>query len=114
MKQCNFIKGRKNEALAENFLKKKGYKIIEQNYSNHLGEIDLIATEKDILVFVEVKFRQTNEFGLAREAVGIYKQNKIKKTATLYLQQNHLFEKQIRFDVVDILGDEITHIENAF
>lgn len=114
MKQFNFIKGKKEEAVAEYFLKKKGYKIIDQNYSNHLGEIDLIATEKDILVFVEVKFRQTNEFGLPREAVGIYKQNKIKKTATLYLQQNHLFEKQIRFDVVDILGDEITHIENAF
>lgn len=65
-------------------------------------------------MFVEVKFRQTDEFGLPREAVGIYKQNKIKKTATLYLQQNNLFEKQIRFDVVDILGDEITHIENAF
>ena len=114
MKQFNFIKGRKNEAFAEKYLKKKGYKIIEQNYSNHLGEIDLIATEKDILVFVEVKFRQTNEFGLPREAVGIYKQNKIKKTATLYLQQNNLFEKEIRFDVVDILGDKITHIENAF
>ena len=114
MKQFNFIKGRKNEALAENFLKKKGYKIIEQNYSNHLGEIDLIATKKDILVFVEVKFRSTDEFGLPREAVGIYKQNKIRKIATLYLQQNNLFERQIHFDVIDILGDEITHIENAF
>ena len=114
MKQFNFIKGRKNEALAEKYLKKKGYKIIERNYSNHIGEIDLIATDKDILVFVEVKFRQTDKFGLPREAVGIYKQNKIKRAATLYLQQNHLFDKQIRFDVVDILGDEITHIENAF
>lgn len=114
MKQFNFIKGRKNEAIAEKYLKKKGYKIIDRNYSNHIGEIDIIASSKDILVFVEVKFRQTDEFGLPREAVGIYKQNKIKKTATLYLQQNNLFEKQIRFDVVDILGDEITHIENAF
>lgn len=114
MKQFNFIKGRKNEALAENFLKKKGYKIIERNYSNHLGEIDIIVAKKDILVFVEVKFRSTDEFGLPREAVGIYKQNKIRKIATLYLQQNNLFERQIRFDVIDILGEEITHIENAF
>lgn len=114
MKRFNFIKGRKNEALAEKYLKKKGYKIIEQNYSNHLGEIDIIASSKDILVFVEVKFRSTDEFGLPREAVGIYKQNKIRKIATLYLQQNNLFERQIRFDVIDILGEEITHIENAF
>lgn len=114
MKQFNFIKGKKEEAVAEYFLKKKGYKIVERNYSNHIGEIDLIATDRDILVFVEVKFRQTDKFGLPREAVGIYKQNQIKKAATLYLQQNNLFEKEIRFDVVDILGDEITHLENAF
>ncbi len=114
MKQFNFIQGRKQEAIAANFLKNKGYKIIEHNYSNSIGEIDLIVAKKDILVFVEVKFRQTDEFGLPREAVGIYKQNKIRKIATLYLQQNNLFERQIRFDVIDILGEEITHIENAF
>lgn len=114
LKQFNFIQGRKHEIIAQNFLKKKGYKIIECNYSNEIGEIDIIAKQQDILVFVEVKFRSTSAFGLPREAVGNYKQNKIRKTALLYLQINDLFDCNIRFDVIDILGEEITHIENAF
>lgn len=114
MKQFNYIKGKENEIIAKNFLKNKGYKIIECNYKNDIGEIDIIAKQKDVLVFVEVKYRTTNMYGLPREAVGKFKQQKIKQVATIYLQTNKLFDSKIRFDVIEILGDEITHIENAF
>lgn len=114
MKQFNYIKGKENEIIAKNFLKNKGYKIIECNYKNDIGEIDIIAKQKDVLVFVEVKYRSSNIFGLPREAVGKFKQQKIKQVATIYLQTNKLFDSKIRFDVIEILEEEITHIENAF
>lgn len=114
MKQLNYLKGKKQEAIAQNFLKKKGYKILESNFSTKIGEIDIVAKDKNVIVFVEVKYRTTDGFGLPREAVNSYKQNKIKKVATLYLKINKLEEKDIRFDVIDILGEDITHIQNAF
>ena len=108
------ILGNKGEALAKEFLKKQKYKILETNYANKLGEIDIIAKEKDTIVFVEVKTRETTHFGLPREAVTSYKQNKIKLVATEYLTSHKLLSQKVRFDCVDILGDEITHIKNAF
>lgn len=114
MKQFNYTKGKTGEELACEFLKKKKYKILEINYANSIGEIDIITTDKNTIVFVEVKFRQSAVFGLPMEAVDRRKQNKIRKTATVYLKQNSFFDKEIRFDVISILDEEITHIENAF
>ena len=62
------------EALACNFLKQNGYKIIQTNYKNRLGEIDIIAMQDKTLVFVEVKSRLSTKFGLPREAINYYKQ----------------------------------------
>ena len=110
----NKIKGAQGENLALNFLKKKGYKILAQNYVNTIGEIDIIGERKGVLIFVEVKNRSSAKFGLPREAVTPYKQNKIRQVALGYIKFNNLFDKPVRFDVIEVLGEEISHIEDAF
>lgn len=113
-KMFNKISGDSGEKIAVDFLTKKGYKIIKTNFKNKIGEIDIIARDGKILVFVEVKFRSSDYFGLPREAVNIYKQQKIRRVAEGYIASNRLFSNVFRFDVVEILGDKITHIENCF
>ena len=111
----NKISGIKGETLAKQFLEKNGYKILECNYKNKIGEIDIIAKHQNTVVFVEVKQRQSLKFGYPREAVNYSKQQKIRRVATVYLKYKGLWDKiNVRFDVVDVLGSEITHIENAF
>lgn len=109
------ILGASGEQQALEFLKEKGYKILETNFSNKIGEIDIIAKDKEFVVFVEVKARSTKAFGLPSEAVNFHKQQKIRQVALSYLKSKKILEKvQCRFDVVEVLGDEIRHIENAF
>ena len=110
----NKIEGTGGEILAVNFLKKNKYKILETNFSNHIGEIDIIAEKGDVIVFVEVKRRQTLQYGRPIEAVDIRKQNKIRKVAEIYLMLNDKNLADVRFDVIEIFGDEINHVENAF
>lgn len=107
--------GLKGEVLAKEYLINKGYKILDTNYKNKIGEIDIIAKIKNTIVFVEVKARESIRFGYPREAVNYYKQQKIRNVAIGYLKFKGLYEKvDVRFDVIDIIGDKITHIENAF
>ena len=108
------IFGNQGEALAKKYLIKNKYKILETNYKNTIGEIDIIAKDKDTLVFVEVKARNSTRFGLPREAVTVYKQNKIHKVALGYLKFTHNMDAKIRFDCIEVLGDEVTHIKNCF
>ena len=111
------IYGKKSEIIAADFLKQKGYKIIELNYKNKIGEIDIIAQDKDYLIFVEVKARLSRSFGDPLEAVDLRKQQKIRKVAELYLIIKRKTNVNCRFDVISILGQEdyaISHIENAF
>ncbi|HDD44474.1 MAG TPA: YraN family protein [Candidatus Desulfofervidus auxilii] len=108
--------GTEGEILAKKFLQKKGYKIIATNYKNKLGEIDIIALEKDTLVFVEVKTRTTTRFGLAKEAVNKHKQKQIIKVAMCYLKTLNEKNLKVRFDVIaiNLKNKEIEHIHNAF
>lgn len=108
------VYGNVGENFATRFLKEKGYQILEQNYRNKIGEIDIVAKQKDIIVFVEVKSRNSAKFGLPREAVTVHKQNKIRKVALVYLSQKRLMNVQCRFDVVEYFAGQITHIENCF
>ena len=110
------------EQYTVKFLKKCGYKILERNYHSRFGEIDIIASKKDILAFVEVKTRGENSIFAPREAVDYYKRQRCVKTAEFYLVNNPS-ELQPRFDVSEIVITEIagkievkTHnyIENAF
>ena len=113
-KQYNKVRGDIGENIARDYLKSNGYRIVKTNFKNIIGEIDIIAYDGEILVFVEVKYRKTSKFGLPREAVNSAKQNKIRLVATSYIKKYKLFDKICRFDVLEILDDEITLIKEAF
>ena len=106
--------GRAGEKRAADFLKKKGYKILETNYKTHIGEIDLIVQDGDTTVFVEVKTRINDEYGAPSQAVNIKKQEKYYKVATEYLVRAKKMDGPCRFDVVEIENGQINHIFNAF
>ena len=108
------IYGIQGETLAKQFLRDKKYSILEKNYTTKIGEIDIIAKKDDIIVFVEVKARNSKRFGMPRESVTIYKQNKIRKVATLYLLKRKLSNAKVRFDCIEVLGDTVTHLEGCF
>lgn len=106
------ILGKKYEAMACKFLMQKGYKILEQNYSNKIGEIDIICENNGILVFVEVKYRTSAKFGLPLEAITPHKLFKIQNTALVYLKSHKKLNYPYRIDAIEILNDEIRHVEN--
>ena len=109
--------GKRSEIIASDFLKQKGYKILELNYKNKIGEIDIIAQDGEYLVFVEVKARLSQSFGNPLEAIDYKKQQKIRSVASLYLMQKRKIDNLSRFDAVSIIGIEnpqIDHIIDAF
>jgi putative endonuclease len=110
--------GSEGEALAVEFLRKKGYKIVKKNYRTPIGEIDIIAKDGDTIVFLEVKTRTTESFGFPFEAVTDHKRRKIKNVALLFLKSLKE-EVPARFDVLSISSagnreKEILHIKDAF
>ena len=116
MAEHNLI-GKKGEALAYKYLKKKGYKILEANWRYKKAEIDLITLKNDFLVVVEVKTRTSEAFESPKEAVTIGKQKNIVKAADAYIQEKEI-NLECRFDVVSVLilpnKTSIEHIEDAF
>lgn len=108
----NNIQGKKYEIIATNYLKEKGYKILESNYKNKIGEIDIVCKDKDYIVFVEVKYRTSSKFGRPIEAITPHKIMKIRQTATGYLKLKRLLDVNVRFDAIEILDDEIRHLQN--
>jgi len=109
--------GQEGEATAERFLKDKGYRIVARNLRSSIGELDLVAEDGPVLVFVEVKARKTDEFGGAIEAVHRKKQDKLIRLASQFLARHHLTKRPCRFDVVLLQeGAEarVEHIQNAF
>lgn len=113
-KSENLIKGKLGEDLAIEYLRDHLYKIKAKNYKCKLGEIDIIAEKDNIIVFIEVKSRSSDAFGMPRDAVNYYKQRKIRHVAEVYIKQNRLYDKSCQFDVIEILNGEIDHIENCF
>lgn len=105
------------EAAAADYLKNKGYKILEMNYRIRSGEIDIIAEGNGgIIVYCEVKYRTSGKNGSPFEAVDINKQRRICRTAFYhYTKHGYGTDRACRFDVIGIYGDgRIEHIENAF
>jgi putative endonuclease len=104
--------------VALRFLKKKGYRIIEKNYVCKMGEMDIIAKEKDTLAFIEVKTRTSTLFGPPQLAVTPSKQMQLSKVALYFLKEKRLEDVKARFDVVAILlgqkKEEIELIKDAF
>jgi putative endonuclease len=118
MNNGKLVLGQHGEKLAERFLKRKGYTVVERNYRCPAGEIDLIALDKRVIVFVEVKTRSGDGYGTPFEAVPLWKQRKMIRTAMYFLSEKRLHNRAARFDVVGIScpGRELSieHIENAF
>lgn len=108
--------GRIGEAQAERFLKKAGLKIIARNVRVGSDEIDLVAQQGDTLVFAEVKTRKNEDFGRPAAAVNPAKRKKLSRAAIRFLKNRKLRPPYIRFDVIEVIGDEpdIRHIQNAF
>ena len=116
--------GEVTESLACEYLESKDIKLLERNFNCRFGEIDLIMQDNDSLVFVEVRYRRSNNFGSGAESITASKQSKLIKTASAYLQRHAKLNKYpARFDVVSITGsidtDDINNIDfdwikNAF
>lgn len=110
--------GKESEQLALKYLEQHGLTLIDQNYHSRRGEIDLIMSEHDCLVFVEVRYRKSARFGSAIESVTQSKQAKIIHTAQHFIQRYNPVYASYRFDVVAITPsstrDEIIWLKNAF
>ncbi len=114
VQKSSYEKGRMGEKIAVKYLKSIDFDIISTNYRTSFGEIDIIARDKEYIVFIEVKFRKRSECGFPREAVGKFKQKNIIKTAYNFIMENNLSNIDFRFDVIEILDGFVEHIENAF
>lgn len=116
MKRENRNKGNLGEERALNYIKDKKYQVLEKNFTTKIGEIDLIAKDKDIVVFIEVKLRRNSSYGHPFEAVDYRKQRKIINVAKLYAKYKKMYDTQFRFDIIEVYLDTnyINHIPNAF
>lgn len=92
--------GEKAEQEAEDFLLKQGLRLVERNFFCRLGEIDLIFLDKEIYVFVEVRFRKSSAYGSAAESLGYSKLKKVRNSAILWLQKNNKLSNASRFDAI--------------
>jgi putative endonuclease len=116
----NGLLGDRGERYAARYLRRQGFKIVARQYSNRLGEIDLIAVDGPSVVFVEVKTRTSDAAGMPVEAVDERKQRQIVRAALAYLKQHRLLEQPVRFDVVSVLWPrgarrpDVCHYRNAF
>lgn len=117
MKTDNRATGRLAENFAAKALSEKGYQILESNFSNRYGEIDIIAKDKNVLVFIEVKAKKGIDFGEPEEMINRSKLQRIRNMATIYMQGQ---ETSCRIDVVAIVLSptneviRLTHYENVY
>ena len=109
--------GRLGESIAADYLRKKGYTILQKNFQKRYSEIDLIARDREMFVFVEVKTRFNTDFGSPEESVSFFKERSIRRAAEYYLTVNEI-EIPARIDLVAVTVDQnqnvinITHLEN--
>lgn len=110
--------GKEGEKIAAGFLRENRYRILKMNYKNRFGEIDIIAKDKDVICFIEVKARTSDQFGLPEEALTPVKQRKISQVAVSFLKEKKLLDRKARFDVVSVMDVEgipkVNLIKNAF
>lgn len=114
----NQSKGSKGEELAVDFLKKKGYRILTRNFRFQHGEIDIIAEDGYVLVFVEVKTRKSMEYGSPEESISVRKRKLLRRTAEGYMYTKKIEDRECRCDVIAIEYQnnvcEIRHLVDAF
>ena len=109
----NIALGKKGEELARKYLKKNGWTILETNWSNPFGEVDIIAKKDGTVAFIEVKTRLSDAYGAPSEAVQKTRKLKYIKGANYYFYNKDI-DCTVRFDIIEIYKGEINHIENAF
>ncbi len=108
-------KGSEKELYAIRYLADRGYRILEHGFFTRQGEIDIICTKERTLVFAEVKYRSSDRAGLPEEAVNPKKIRRICRAADYYLYTHRMYaDYRVRFDVIAILKERITHYEDAF
>jgi len=109
--------GKLGEDIAVNYLKQKGYKILDRNFECRQGEIDIIALDKKEIVFIEVKTRTSNRYGLPSEAVNKIKQKHMLQSIKYYLYTRNLSDEFVRIDVIEVyIRDnvyKVNHIKQA-
>ncbi len=110
--------GKRGEDAAARYIEKRGYEIVERNFTCPLGEMDIIALDRNTLCFIEVKTLSGRTYGPPEIAVNIYKQHKLSKVALAYLNRKHLHDVEARFDVIAVSlspkGERIELIKDAF
>lgn len=120
MKNFNKDIGSFGEDLSINYLIDNGYYILEKNYRNKIGEIDVICKKNNLLIFIEVKSRYTNSYGFPIESVTYYKRKQIIKVSMLYIILNKYNNFNIRYDVIEVFFNKnndlfnINHTTDAF
>ncbi|MDR2899272.1 MAG: YraN family protein [Clostridiales bacterium] len=110
-------KGNFAEDMAAMYLRNKGYEIITRQFSCLFGEIDIIASYDSYIVFVEVRYRKSGNFGTPAETVNKRKQERIILTANEYIQREDITNRDFRFDIIEVTGVKeyrVNHIVNAF
>jgi len=111
--------GRRGEDIAHRYLQRNGIIIVARNYrmASGAGEIDLIGWEEDRLVFVEVKSRQTDDFGAPDRAIGLQKRSSLVRAAREFARQADVAWENVRFDVVNVVfatPPSVTHFRDVF
>lgn len=102
------------ESMAAEYLITQGYEIMCQNFYSKFGEIDIIARDHEYIVFIEVKYRKTKQYGYPREAVTYKKRRHILRAAEYFLLTQVGMEQACRFDVIEILDNQLNHLVAAF
>ena len=108
------------EALARDYLISKFYKILNMNFRNKFGEIDIICKKNNLLIFCEIKSRYSNSFGSPIESITCYKQKQIIKLSELYLISKKYYNFNVRYDIIEVIFNTITsshiinHVQDAF
>ena len=121
MKNQNYKKGKLGEQIARDYLIKKGYRIIRQNFQTRFGELGIVAGKDNLLIFIEVKLKVEADFGRPEEMITQKKLRQVKNTAEMFLMQEKTYLsnfKQYRIDAIciilnqDMTVKEIRHYEN--
>lgn len=112
-------RGQHGEEIASTYLEQQGYRIAQRNYRNRYGEIDIIAWDDSILVFIEVKTTTALAFGMPQEKVDTRKQRKLTAVAMAYVLHHHIRNTSLRFDVIGVTftpqgAPDVAHIQAAF
>ena len=105
--------GIEGEKIARSYLKRAGWKILENNYKTPFGEIDVIANKGETIAFIEVKTRLSDNYGLPSEAVSNERKLRYIRGAN-YFFTNKIIDCTVRFDIIEVFRGELNHIENAF